>query len=42
MSKDVENTLLKIIMEVGSRSEKDAVAYLDSLKEDGRYVLDVY
>jgi sulfite reductase (NADPH) flavoprotein alpha-component len=42
MSVDVEQTLLKIIEEFGDRSKEDAVKYLDNLKEDGRYVTDVY
>ena len=42
MSVDVEQTLLKIIEEFGERSKEDAVKYLDNLKEEGRYVTDVY
>jgi len=42
MSIDVEQTLLDIIEKYGERSKGDAVKYLDSLKEDGRYVTDVY
>jgi sulfite reductase (NADPH) flavoprotein alpha-component len=42
MSIDVENTLLQIIEQFGERSKEDAQKYLDDLKEDGRYVLDVY
>ena len=42
MSIDVEQTLLDIIEKYGERSKEDAVKYLDSLKEDGRYVTDVY
>ncbi|MDP4284398.1 MAG: flavodoxin domain-containing protein [Bacteroidota bacterium] len=42
MSVDVEQTILKIIEQFGERSEEEAIQYLDSLKEDGRYVTDVY
>lgn len=42
MSVDVENTLLQIIEKFGERSKEDAQKYLDDLKEDGRYVTDVY
>ena len=42
MSYDVEKTLLQIIREFGERSEQDAEKYLDEMKEDGRYVTDVY
>ena len=42
MSVDVEQTLLQIIEQFGERSKEEAVQYLDSLKEDGRYVKDVY
>ncbi len=42
MSIDVEKTLLQIIEEFGERSPIDAVKYLDDLKEDGRYIKDVY
>ncbi|MEP6583254.1 MAG: flavodoxin domain-containing protein [Ginsengibacter sp.] len=42
MSIDVEKTLLQIIEEYGERSKDDAEKYLDNLKEEGRYVTDVY
>jgi sulfite reductase (NADPH) flavoprotein alpha-component len=42
MSIDVENILLTIVEQFGERSKEDAVKYLDSLKEDGRYITDVY
>ncbi|MDQ6902217.1 MAG: sulfite reductase, partial [Bacteroidota bacterium] len=42
MSFDVEKTLLQIIEEFGERSSIDAAKYLDDLKEDGRYIKDVY
>jgi len=42
MSVDVENTLLQIIKEFGNKNDNDANAYLDELKEAGRYVKDVY
>ena len=42
MSFDVEKTLLQIIEQFGERSKPDAEKYLDDLKEDGRYITDVY
>ncbi|MEO7959999.1 MAG: sulfite reductase, partial [Ginsengibacter sp.] len=42
MSYDVEKTLLQIIEEFGERSKPDAEKYLDNLKEEGRYIKDVY
>jgi len=42
MSVDVEQTLLQIIEQFGDRSKAEAEQYLDVMKEDGRYVKDVY
>lgn len=42
MSIDVENTLLNIISRHGNLTPPDATSYLDSLKENGRYLKDVY
>jgi sulfite reductase (NADPH) flavoprotein alpha-component len=42
MSKDVENTLLQILETKGEKSKVEAVEYLSQLKEDNRYLLDVY
>ncbi len=42
MSIDVENTLLQIIEQFGERSKEEAIQYLDDMREDGRYVKDVY
>jgi sulfite reductase (NADPH) flavoprotein alpha-component len=42
MSVDVENCILQIIQDFGSRSKEEAVEYLDMMKEDGRYLKDVY
>ena len=42
MSVDVENTLLQIIERYGGKSISDAIVLLDKLKEEGRYLLDVY
>ncbi|MBA3674617.1 MAG: flavodoxin domain-containing protein [Chitinophagaceae bacterium] len=42
MSVDVEQTLLQIIEQFGDRSKEEAEQFLDVLKEDGRYVKDVY
>lgn len=42
MSTDVENTILDIIETYGGRSNAEALVYLDQLKEQGRYLKDVY
>lgn len=42
MSVDVENTLLQIIEQSGERSKEEAQEYFNNLKEEGRYVTDVY
>jgi sulfite reductase (NADPH) flavoprotein alpha-component len=42
MSVDVENTILEIIKRFGNKKEAEAIAWLDELKEAGRYVKDVY
>lgn len=42
MSRDVEQTILKIIETFGERSKEEAKQYLEHLKEEGRYLTDVY
>jgi sulfite reductase (NADPH) flavoprotein alpha-component len=42
MSVDVENTLLQIIERFGSKTSAQAVEYLNQLKEEGRFLKDVY
>jgi sulfite reductase (NADPH) flavoprotein alpha-component len=42
MSFDVEKTILQIIEKFGGRSKADAKKYLDNLKEEERYITDVY
>ncbi len=42
MSVDVEHTLLDIIRREGNKNATQAEAYLDELKEAGRYTKDVY
>ncbi|OQP46672.1 diflavin oxidoreductase [Niastella populi] len=42
MSVDVENTLLQIIERFGSKSTAQALEYLNNLKEEGRFLKDVY
>lgn len=42
MSVDVENTLLQILERYGGQSVTEAVAYLQAMKEEGRFLLDVY
>lgn len=42
MSADVENVLINIFQGEGKQSESDAKNYLNQLKEENRYLLDVY
>ncbi len=42
MSNDVENTLLQIIERQGGKTITEAIAYLDAMKDENRYLLDVY
>lgn len=42
MSTDVEEAILKVIIQHGGKSETDAIAYLEQLKENGTYIKDVY
>ncbi len=42
MSTDVENTLLQVIERQGGKSIPEAIEYLDRMKEENRYLLDVY
>ena len=42
MAPDVEEALLDIIATHGGKSREDAKAYLDSLREQQRYLRDVY
>ncbi|MGK5593947.1 MAG: diflavin oxidoreductase [Parachlamydiaceae bacterium] len=42
MAKDVEQTLLTIIMQHGSLSEEGAKAYLKKLRSEKRYLRDIY
>lgn len=42
MSTDVEQTMVEIIEKFGERSKEEALHYFDQLKEQGRYVTDVY
>jgi sulfite reductase (NADPH) flavoprotein alpha-component len=42
MSRDVESCLLDIIRIFGNKRTEEAQAYLDDMKEAGRFVLDVY
>jgi len=42
MSFDVEQTILEVIETFGDRSKEEAKQYLENLKEEGRYVTDVY
>jgi sulfite reductase (NADPH) flavoprotein alpha-component len=42
MSKDVEYALLQVIERFGSRSSEQAIEFLEQLKEQGKYLKDVY
>jgi sulfite reductase (NADPH) flavoprotein alpha-component len=42
MSVDVEYTILQIIERFGNKSSVAAIEYLDKMKEEGRYLKDVY
>jgi sulfite reductase (NADPH) flavoprotein alpha-component len=42
MAKDVHTALLTVIEKEGSMSPEDAEAYLNGMKEQGRYQRDVY
>jgi len=42
MSYDVEDTMIRIIIEFGRKTEEQAKQYLMTLKEQGRYLKDVY
>lgn len=42
MGKDVETALLSIIQQEGKKSEDEAKAYLEKLKDEGRFEKDVY
>ena len=42
MSKDVEATLLTVIEEQGKLNSEEAIKYFEQLKNEGRYMKDVY
>nr|WP_251551444.1 sulfite reductase subunit alpha [Neobacillus muris] len=42
MAKDVHNTLIDVIEKEGSMTREEAEAYLNTMKEQGRYQRDVY
>ncbi|MBO9564195.1 MAG: flavodoxin domain-containing protein [Niastella sp.] len=42
MSVDVEQALLQVIQRYGGKTGEQAIQYLDQLKEEGRYLKDVY
>lgn len=42
MSRDVENALIQIAQHYGGNSVTEAVSFVDKLREEGRYLLDVY
>ena len=42
MSVDVEDTLMQIVQKFGNKSIEEAVHFVEGLKEEGRYLKDVY
>ena len=42
MSVDVEDTLMQIIEKVGNKSIEEAVQFIEQIKDEGRYLKDVY
>jgi sulfite reductase (NADPH) flavoprotein alpha-component len=42
MSVDVENTLVEVVQEYGSKKADEAVEFINQLKSEGRYLKDVY
>lgn len=42
MSTDVEDTLLQVVEKFGNKTIEEAVQFVEQLKEDGRYLKDVY
>ncbi len=42
MSVDVEDTLMQIVQKCGNKSIEEAVQFVEGLKEEGRYLKDVY
>ncbi len=42
MSADVEDTLMQIVEKFGNKTIEEAVGFVEQLKEDGRYLKDVY
>lgn len=42
MAKDVDNMLVKIVMQMGEKPEKDASNYIDVLGKNNRYLKDVW
>ncbi|MCW3107604.1 MAG: sulfite reductase [Segetibacter sp.] len=42
MSIDVENTLLQILEKFGNKSTEEAIQFVEQIKDEGRYLKDVY
>lgn len=42
MSTDVENTILQIVETFGNKSTESAIQFIEQLKDEGRYLKDVY
>ena len=42
MSVDVDDTLMQIIEKVGNKSIEEAIQFIEQLKDEGRYLKDVY
>jgi sulfite reductase (NADPH) flavoprotein alpha-component len=42
MSVDVEDTLMQIVQQQGNKSIEEAVQFVEQLKDESRYLKDVY
>jgi sulfite reductase (NADPH) flavoprotein alpha-component len=42
MSVDVEDTLMQIVEKFGDKTIEEAVQFIELLKDEGRYLKDVY
>lgn len=42
MSVDVENTLIEVLQEYGNKKSEEAIKFINQLKNEGRYLKDVY
>jgi sulfite reductase (NADPH) flavoprotein alpha-component len=42
MCNDVEDTIMQIVQKCGNKNMEDAVQFVEGLKEEERYLKDVY